>query len=125
MFMPTGLSELLNKEVQIGQLLRFKEVTANDPTVNRAEINKRIGQLMGFKDFGALIVQQPAPNMESGLTTQEQEMIRQRMAEGASPDQIKAEMLGDQVENPGIPGQVPQQGVAQQPAPPMIQGIPS
>jgi hypothetical protein len=124
-FMPTGLSELLNKEVQIGQLLRFKEVTANDPTVNRAEINKRIGQLMGFKDFNKLVVQQPPADLSSGLTPQQQETIRQRLAEGASPDQIKAELLGDQAAAASIPGEAPQQGVAQQPLPPQQIGVPS
>jgi hypothetical protein len=122
-FMPTGLSELLNKEVQIGQLLRFKEVTANDPTVNRAEINKRIGQLMGFKDFNRLIVQQPPADLNAGLPPDQQELIRQRLAEGASPDQIKAELLGDQIQPQGIQGEVPQQGVPQQPLPPQLQGV--
>jgi hypothetical protein len=123
-FMPTGLSELLNKEVQIGQLLRFKEVTANDPTVNRAEINKRIGQLMGFKDFNKLVVQQPPADTESGVSPEQQEIIRQRLAEGASPDQIKAELLGEQQAAANIPGEAPQQGVAQQPQPPQTVGVP-
>jgi hypothetical protein len=121
-FMPTGLSELLNKEVQIGQLLRFKEVTANDPTVNRAEINKRIGELMGFKEFNKLVVQQEPADLNSGLTPQQQESIRQRLAEGASPDQIKAELLGDQAAAASIPGEAPQQGVAQIPQPPQVAG---
>jgi hypothetical protein len=124
-FMPTGLSELLNKEVQIGQLLRFKEVTANDPTVNRAEINKRIGQLMGFKDFNKLVVQQEPADLESGIPPDQQELIRQRLAEGASPDQIKAELLGDQAAASAVPGEAPQQGVAQQPQPPQQVGVPS
>jgi hypothetical protein len=126
-FMPTGLSELLNKEVQIGQLLRFKEVTQQDPTVNRAEINKRIGELMGFKDFNKLIVQQPPADLGAGISPDEQEIIRQRLAEGATPDQIKAELLGDQVPggvqpNQGLPGEAPQVGVAQQPLPPGVPG---
>jgi hypothetical protein len=122
LFMPTGLSELLNKEVQIGQLLRFKEVTAQDPTVNRAEINKRIGELMGFKDFNKLIVQQQPNDPNSGISPEDQELIRQRLAEGASPDQIKAELLGNRPQEQGIPGEAPQQGVAQQPQPPTLQG---
>lgn len=121
-FMPTGLSELLNKEVQIGQLLRFKEVTANDPTVNRAEINKRIGELMGFKEFNKLIVQQQPADLEAGISPDQQELIRQRLAEGASPDQIKAELLGDQAAQASIQGEAPQQGVPQQPQPPQVSG---
>jgi hypothetical protein len=56
----------MNKEVQIGQLLRFKEVTQQDPTVNRSEINKRIGQLMGFKDLDKLLVVQQPVQMGPG-----------------------------------------------------------
>ena len=41
---PTGISETLNKETQIGQLLRFKEVSANDPTINKRELNRRIAE---------------------------------------------------------------------------------
>jgi hypothetical protein len=106
MFLPTGLSEMLTKEVQIGQLLRFKEVTAQDPTVNRAEINKRIAQLMGFKELNKLIVpQQPAQQGPGELPPEAQERIRQRLAEGASPDQIKLELLGQPPapEEGGIP----------------------
>ena len=95
MFVPTGISETMNKEVQVGQLLRFKEITANDPTVNRAEINKRIAELMGFKDIQKLLTppQQP-PQGPGGLSQQEMEMIDQRKAEGASAEQIQQEMMG-------------------------------
>jgi len=95
LFIPTGISETLNKEVQIGQLLRFKEVSVQDPTVNRTEINKRIAELMGFKDIEKLVIQQQ-PNViqQGGLAANEQERIRQRLAEGASPQEIKNEMLG-------------------------------
>lgn len=95
-FIPVGISETLNKEMQVGQLLRYKEITMNDPTVNRTEINKRIAELMGFKDIDKLLVEQPAtPDMAPGaLPPKMQEMIRQRIAEGASPEQIKAEMIG-------------------------------
>jgi len=93
-FIPTGISETMNKEIQVAQLLRFKEVTANDPTINRAEINRRIGELMGFTNLKKLIVkQEPAMVSPGGLSPQMQQQIQQRMAEGASPDQVKAEML--------------------------------
>jgi hypothetical protein len=94
-FIPMGVSETLNREVQIGQLLRFKELTVQDPTVNRVEINKRIAELMGFKDIPKLLTP-PAPTVikPGGLQPQEQQMIQQRLAEGATPEQIKAEMLG-------------------------------
>ena len=96
-FLPTGISETLNKEIQIEQLLRFKEVTANDPTINRAEINKRIGELMGFKDLKNLVVkQQPTMVTPGGLPVEVQQRIQQRLAEGASPEQVKAEMLSGQ-----------------------------
>lgn len=94
-FIPTGVSELLNKEVQIGQLLRFKEVTMQDPTVNRSEINKRIGQLMGFDDLDKLLVPQQPITMGPGqMDPQQQQYIQQRMAEGASPEQIQLELIG-------------------------------
>ena len=93
-FIPRGISETVNKEIQVGQLLRFKEISANDPTVNRTEINKRIADLMGFKDGNKLIVVQPPPNQPSSLSVQEQEMIHRRMAEGASPEQIQMELGG-------------------------------
>jgi len=95
MFIPTGVSETINREIQIGQLLRFKELTTNDPTVNRVEINKRIAELMGFKDIHKFL-SPPKPSIvkPGGLNPQQQDVIRQRLAEGASPDQIKLEMLG-------------------------------
>lgn len=103
-FIPTGISETLNKEVQVGQLLRFKEITANDPTVNRQEINKRIAELFGFKDIQKLIVSQDAqPGGE--IPVAQQEMMKRRVAEGASPEQIKEEMLG-----PPPPPEEPQGG---------------
>jgi hypothetical protein len=98
-FIPTGVSETINKEIQVAQLLRFKEITIQDPTINRAVINKRIADLMGFKDVDELIIQPqestgaPTPG---GLSPEQANMIKQRMAEGASPAQIKMEMLGPQ-----------------------------
>jgi hypothetical protein len=94
-FIPTGLSETVNKETQIGNLMRFRELAMQDPTINRSEINKRIGELMGFKDLDKLVVQGQPIQMGAGkLSPEEQKMIQQRIAEGASPDQIKMEMLG-------------------------------
>jgi len=94
-FIPTGVSETVNKELQIGQLLRYKELTVNDPTVNRVEINRRIGELMGFKDIHKLLSPpQPTIVKPGGLDPMQQDKIRQRLAEGATPDQIKLEMLG-------------------------------
>jgi hypothetical protein len=79
----------------IGQLLRFKELSMNDPSVNRAEINKRIAEFMGFKDIPKLIVPAaPIDMKQGGLPAMDQQRIQQRLAEGASPSQIKAEMLG-------------------------------
>lgn len=96
-FIPTGISETMNKEVQVGQLLRFKEVTVNDPTVNRQEINRRIAELFGFKDINKLLT--PAQLPTGGpLTPGDQQNIQQRMGEGATPQQIKAEMMGPRPE---------------------------
>lgn len=94
-FIPTGISETLNKEVEIGQLLRFKELSVQDPTVNRAEINKRIAELMRFKDIQKLLT--PPQTITQGpgqLAPSEQQLIQQRLAEGATPEQIKLELLG-------------------------------
>jgi hypothetical protein len=94
LFIPTGISETMNKEVQLGQLLRFKELSVNDPTVNRVEINKRIAELMGFKEIDKLLTPPQAETQPGGLSPQEQQMVRQRLNEGASPEQIKMELLG-------------------------------
>ena len=93
----TGVSESLNKETQIGQLLRFKEVSVNDQTVNQAEINKKIAELMGFKDIHKFIVNQQPVQVGAGLPSPEEQMIIQkRLAEGATPQQIHLELLGQQ-----------------------------
>lgn len=107
---PTGISETLNKETQIGQLLRFKEVTVNDPTCNQAELNKKIAELMGFKDIHKFIVTQEPVRVGGGMPSAEEQMIIQkRLAEGASPEQIKLELLG-QAPNASPSAQRLQQG---------------
>ena len=93
-FIPTGITETMNKEVQIGQLLKFKEVSQDDPTVNRVELNRRIAELMGFKDLDKLFVEQGQMDNQSPLSQDQQRMIDQRLAEGASPEQIRAEIAG-------------------------------
>ena len=100
-FIPTGMTETQNKEIEIQNLLKYKEITKDDPTVNRAEINKRIGELFGFKDLSKLIVQQQPAQQMGGLSPEQQAQIQQRMAEGASPEQIKQEMMG-QPPQPGL-----------------------
>jgi hypothetical protein len=92
-FIPTGISETVNKEVQVGNLLRFKEISLNDPTVNRTEINRRIAELFGFKDIQKLLAPQYPPS-GGGLTLQQKMAIAQRMGEGANPDQIAEEVIG-------------------------------
>jgi len=116
-FMPTGVSETLNKELQVGQLLRFKELTKDDPTVNRREINKRIAELMGFKDI-PLILTPPQPiRAEGPLSPENQMKIDQRTNEGANDDQITAEMFGDSVtQGANAPGQNPTEASAPVPA---------
>jgi hypothetical protein len=98
-FIPTGINETINKEIQVSQLLRFREITSQDPTINRAEINKRIAELMGFKDLPALFVKagppaQAGPGGQPGLSPEVQQQIDRRMAEGGDPDTIIREMLG-------------------------------
>jgi hypothetical protein len=121
LFIPMGVSETINKEMQLSQLLRYKELTMDDPTVNRQEINKRIAELFGFKDVQKLLT---PINMqaEGGLTQDNKLKIQQRLAEGASPDQIKQELLGA-VPHPG-PGGIHQALGAQpgQPAPAQMPG---
>lgn len=102
----TGVSESLNKETQIGQLLRFKEVSVNDQTVNQAEINKKIAELMGFKDIHKFIVNQKPAVMGAGLPSPEEQMvIQRRLAEGATPQQIQMEIAGQVPASPtaGLP----------------------
>ena len=95
-FIPTGISETVNKETQIGQLMRFKELTVNDPNIDRAELNKRIGQLMGFKDLDKLIiVAQPTVAGPGQMPPEQQLRIQQRLREGATPEQIKQELMGN------------------------------
>jgi len=135
---PTGISETLNKEVQIGQLLRFKEVSANDPTINQAELNRRIADLMGFKELHKIIVnQQPVRVGPGQLPPETQRLIQQRLAEGASEEQVMLEVLGQppavEIQNPkpigppqGQPqrmrGQTPEAGMpVQQPMRPTPQ----
>jgi len=110
-FIPTGISETLDKETQVGQLLRFKEVTAQDPTINRQEINRRIAELFGFKDINKLLTPpQQGGQKPGGLSPQEERGIQQRLAEGATPEQIKQEMLGTPPaqQEPGAPQGAPQ-----------------
>ena len=94
LFVPTGISETVNKEAQINNLMRYKEITQQDPTINRQEINKRIGELFGFKDVEKLLTPMQAPAQGTGMSPEQQYLIQQRLNEGASPDQIKQEMLG-------------------------------
>lgn len=92
-FIPTGISETINKETQVGQLLRFKEITTQDPTVNRQEINRRIAELFGFKDINKLLTPIKLPQ-QGQLDAETQMRIQQRVAEGADPESIKQELLG-------------------------------
>ena len=116
-FIPTGISETINKETLVGQLLRYKEITANDPTVNRQEINKRIAEQFGFKDIGKLLTPIQMPQ-QGGLDAKAQMLIQQRLAEGASPEDIKQELLGPRpIQEPGAVrkqmSEMPQQDQAQ------------
>ena len=93
--------------MQIGQLLRFKELTANDPTINRREINKRIAEMMGFKDIAKLLTpSMQVQNQPGALSGKEQQYIQQRLAEGADANQIKMEMLGPAPMGPAAVQQV-------------------
>jgi hypothetical protein len=104
-FIPTGLSETVNKETQIANLMRFRELAVNDPTINRSDLNRRIGELMGFKDLDKLVIkQQPMVQGPQQLGGDEQMAIQQRLAEGADPESIKAELMG----NPALSDQRPQ-----------------
>jgi hypothetical protein len=104
-FIPTGLSETVNKETAIQNLMRFRELAQQDPTINRSEINKRIGELMGFKDVDKLVIQgQPIQAGQGQLQPDEQQLIQRRLAEGATPEQVKMEMMGN------APAPEPQQG---------------
>jgi hypothetical protein len=96
-FIPTGLSETVNKETQIANLMRFRELGVNDPTINRSDLNRRIGEFMGFKDLDKLVIKnQPIVQGPQQLSGDEQRMIQQRIAEGADPAAIKAELMGGQ-----------------------------
>jgi hypothetical protein len=49
---------------------------------------------MGFRDIQKLLTPPPPDVKPGGLDPRAQDMVRQRLAEGASPEQIKMEMLG-------------------------------
>jgi hypothetical protein len=113
-FIPTGVSETLNKEMQMAQLLRFKELTQQDPTINRAEINKVMAELLGLKNIQKLIVPQQQGGAGGPLDQNQRQTIKQRLAEGASPDQIKEELLGaapSEGAAPAGPGAGPEGGM--------------
>lgn len=98
-FIPTGISETVNKEIQVSQLMRFKELTIQDPTINRAELNKRVAEFLGIKDLQKLLVPQASAGEgqsgeQGGMHPDMKAQLHQRLAEGASPDQIKMELLG-------------------------------
>ena len=84
-------------------MLRFKELTVQDPTINRVEINKRIAEIMGFKDLDKLFVPKAPTYANIGMNPDSQQTIQQRLAEGATPQQIKLEMLGPRPQG-GAPG---------------------
>jgi len=112
-FIPTGLSETVNKETQIANLMRYRELAVNDPTINRTELNKRIGEFMGFKDMDKLVIrQQPTVQGPMQLSGDEQKIIQQRLAEGADPEAIKAELMG----NPKLSDQAPAAAKPSKPA---------
>lgn len=93
-FIPTGISETLSKEIQVGQLLRFKEITMQDPTVNRSEVNKRIAELMGFKDIQKLLTPIRPPMGPVGMDDNTKMAIQRRLGEGASKEDIIREFVG-------------------------------
>ncbi|GAI14556.1 unnamed protein product, partial [marine sediment metagenome] len=66
-----------NREMQINQLLQFKQLTMDDPTVNKAEINKRIAILFGFKDLDKLI---------RPLTAEQEMAMRQTLRGGGGAE---------------------------------------
>ena len=102
-FIPTGVSEAVNRELQVGQLLRFKELTMDDPTVNRREINKRIAELMGFKDTEKILTPEKTDAMAT-TSPKDQQYIEQRKAEGATEEQIMEELMGDKIRKQGKGG---------------------
>jgi len=103
-FIPTGVSEAVNRELQVGQLLRFKELTMDDPTVNRREINKRIAELMGFKELDKILAPVEEIEQAGPVSPDDQEMINQRVTEGAGEEQIMEELMGDEMRKEGKRG---------------------
>ncbi len=101
----------MNKETQVTQLLKFKEITQNDPTINRHEINKRIAEIMGFKEVEKLLTPEN-PGGGGGIDDETKMLIDRRIAEGGDPEQIAREFAG---KPPGAPSgggggpQAPQQ----------------
>jgi hypothetical protein len=108
-FVATGISEAMNKESQIGQILRFKELTMQDPTVNRLEVNRDIAELLGLKNIGRYFVQEKKPLARpGGLSPDHEAIIRRRIAEGATPEQVKQELLGGPPQVEQMPPEQPQ-----------------
>jgi hypothetical protein len=82
-FRTTGVSEIVAREMQVNQLLQFKQLTLDDPTVNKAEINKRIAILFGFKDLDKLIRE---------MTPEQEMMLRQNARAGGTRSPVNRSM---------------------------------
>lgn len=106
LFIPTGTSLTIEKTSDIENLLNFKKLTQDDPTVNRIEINRRIAALLNIKKIEKLLVPQDV-GRPGTLQPEDMAKIRQRIAEGATPEQIKQEMLGNPPQmDPEMDGQM-------------------
>lgn len=112
-FYCTGLSEFLEKEQMIEKLLKFREITQNDPTINIQEVNRRIANLMGFPDIEKLVNPLPLqpqtagqtppgapplpgqpfqPDLPAGLPSQ----IPQALEGGIPPEELLAQLMAQQ-----------------------------
>lgn len=78
-FTIVGASQLVDKNMKVQQMLQMLQIVAQDPSINRGELVKRIWEAWGYKDFNTLVAQQmgmpgmpPSPQGQPGMPPQSQ-----------------------------------------------------
>lgn len=97
-FVPIASSQLINKDIMVQQMVQLLQMAAQDPSIDRRTIYKKIWEAWGYQNFDELFTQ--APLMPVGM--QEQMQAQQAKAqesmgmrpgspqEGAAPVQVNS-----------------------------------